>query len=316
MFRFCDVAVPVPLDTVFTYRLPDSACPTPGSRVLVPFGRQRLIGIVTELHDRVPRVTAKSILQFPDDPVMPALTPELLRLGKWISDYYLAPVGEVFRTMLPLNAEFRKSVMYRITDEGRFALHLAGSAGSSARSRKTPEDQYAEFRVLEYLSGRERAREETLKSTARTSRAVIEGMVRKKWISREDVSQSVKATRTQRFAVLKSPEGKLNANQRTIVETIAAGGGRLPVQDLAGLAIPKSTLGTLVRRGLIELVEESLEFAKPTLAARASWLQEDFTAAQLAALQRIHAAADARKFNGILMHGVTGSGKTAVYLGR
>ena len=133
MSQFCDVAVPVPLDTVFTYRLPESVSPALGSRVLVPFGRQRVIGIVTELHDRTPRVTAKNVLQFPDELSSPALTSDLLRLGKWISDYYLAPVGEVFRTMLPLNAEFRKSVVYRITDDGHLALHFAGSTGSSAR---------------------------------------------------------------------------------------------------------------------------------------------------------------------------------------
>jgi primosomal protein N' (replication factor Y) len=315
MSRFCDVAVPVPLATVFTYRLPDGVCPTPGSRVLVPFGQKRLIGIVTEVHDRAPRVTAKSVLQFPDEPATPALTPELLRLGKWISDYYLAPVGEVFRTMLPLNAEFRKSVMYRIADGGHLALHLAGSGGSSAKSKRTPEDQYAEFRVLEYLSGRDSAREEALKSAARTSRAVIDGLVRKKWISREDASQPVSATRTRKVAILKFVEGKLNANQKLIVETITGAGGRAPVDELAGLVVPKSTLGTLVRRGLIELVEEAVEFAKPTLTARVSWLQEDFTAAQQTALQRIQSAADARKFSGILLHGVTGSGKTAVYLG-
>jgi primosomal protein N' (replication factor Y) len=106
----------------------------------------------------------------------------------------------------------------------------------------------------------------------------------------------------------------LNANQKLIVETIAAAGGRVPVEEIAGLPVPKSTLGTLVRRGRIELVEEAIEFAKPTLAARASWLQEDFTAAQQSALQRIQNAAVERKFSGTLLHGVTGSGKTAVYL--
>ena len=86
----------------------------------------------------------------------------LLRLGKWIADYYLAPLGEVFRTMLPLGAEFKRAIGYRITDEGQLALHLAGMSGSSARSRKTPEDQLAEFRVLDYLAERETAREESL----------------------------------------------------------------------------------------------------------------------------------------------------------
>ena len=52
------------------------------------------------------------------------LDEQLLRLGRWIADYYLAPLGEVFRTMLPLNAEFKRSISYRITDEGQMALHL------------------------------------------------------------------------------------------------------------------------------------------------------------------------------------------------
>jgi primosomal protein N' (replication factor Y) len=314
MPQFCDVAVPVPLDTVFTYRLPDSVTPAAGSRVLVPFGRQRVIGIVTAVHDQAPKVNAKDVLDFPDPPDTPALTPELLQLGQWISDYYLAPLGEVFRTMLPLNAEFKKSVLYRITDNGHLGLHLAGTGGSSTRSRKSMEDQYAEFRVLEYLSGRDNAREETLRAATRTARDVIEGLVRKKWIAREDASQSVAAVRTRRVATLKSAEGKLNPNQQLLIETIAGAGGRVPVQDLAALSVPKTTLGTLAKRGLIEITEEPLEFERPSLAARALPSHEDFTPQQQQALKRIQAAADAQNFSGILLHGVTGSGKTAVYL--
>src|ERR1700747_1626401 len=116
MPEFCDVAVPVPLDMVFTYRVPGDAAPVVGGRVLVPFRRQRLTGIVVELHDRQPSVPTKSILTVLDPE--PVLDEQLLNLGRWISDYYLAPIGEVFRTMLPLNAEFKRSIGYRITDEG------------------------------------------------------------------------------------------------------------------------------------------------------------------------------------------------------
>ena len=314
MPQFCDVAVPVPLDTVFTYRLPESVAPAAGSRVLVPFGRQRLIGIVTSTHDQAPKVTAKNVLEFPDPQDTPALSPELLRLGQWISDYYLAPLGEVFRTMLPLNAEFKKSVLYRITDDGHLALHLAGAGGSSTRARRSMDDQYAEFRILEYLSGRDSAREETLRAATRSAREVIEGLVRKKWIAREDASQSVAAVRTRRVAVLRSAEGKLNANQQLLIETITGAGGRVPVQDLAALPVPKTTLGTLTKRGLIEIIEEPLDLERPSLAARALPSHEDFTPQQQEALKQIQIAAGAGKFSGILLHGVTGSGKTAVYL--
>src|ERR1700691_5818639 len=127
MPEFCDVAVPVPLDMVFTYRVPAEATPVVGGRVLVPFRQQRLTGIGVELHDRKPSVKIRAILSVLD--ATPVLDDQLLPLGRWIADYYLAPIGEVFRTMLPLTAEFKRSIAYRITDAGRMALHLAGMSG-------------------------------------------------------------------------------------------------------------------------------------------------------------------------------------------
>jgi primosomal protein N' (replication factor Y) len=149
---FCDVALAVPLDMVFTYAIPTGMEPVVGGRVLVPFRQQRMSGIVVELHDRPPQVKTsqitasqikiKKVIEALD--LSPVLDEHLLKLGKWIADYYLAPVGEVFRTMLPLSAEFKRSIAYRITDEGRMALHLAGMSGSPARSKRTPDEQLVE----------------------------------------------------------------------------------------------------------------------------------------------------------------------------
>jgi primosomal protein N' (replication factor Y) len=319
MPEFCDVALPVPLDMVFTYRVPAEVSPVVGGRVLVPFRQQRLTGVVVELHDRKPSVTTKTIQSVLD--VAPVLDEQLLRLGRWIADYYLAPIGEVFRTMLPLNAEFKRAVVYRITEEGQLALHLAGTLGSSARSRRTPDEQAAEFRVLDYLAGQEPApgetlqvREESLRSATRVSKLVLGGMVRKKWLVREDVSAVRDATRTIKIAYLKSAEGKLNDNQRRLIEMLAASGGQVPVQTLQALEVPRTTLSTLVKRGLVEMIEEPAAFAVSHGKPRSSPFAFDFNAAQQAALKRLRDAVEARKFSGILLHGVTGSGKTAVYL--
>ena len=113
---------------VFTYSIPPGMEPVVGGRVLVPFRQQRMSGIVVELHDRPLQVKTKKVIEALD--LAPVLDEHLLKLGKWIADYYLAPVGEVFRTMLPLSAEFKRSVAYRITDEGRAALtRVAASLG-------------------------------------------------------------------------------------------------------------------------------------------------------------------------------------------
>src|SRR5271165_4969923 len=156
MPTFCDVALALPLDMVFTYAIPPGMEPVVGGRVLVPFRQQRLSGVVVELHDRPPRVKTKKVIEALD--LSPVLDEQLLPLGKWIADYYLAPLGEVFRTMLPLAAEFKRAIAYRITDEGRMALHLAGMSGSPARSKRTPDEQLVEFRVLDYLAARDAAR--------------------------------------------------------------------------------------------------------------------------------------------------------------
>jgi len=319
MPEFCDVALPVPLDMAFTYRVPADATPVVGARVLVPFRQQRMTGVVVELHDRKPAVTIKSVLSVLD--VAPVFDDPLLRLGRWIADYYLAPLGEVFRTMLPLNAEFKRGTAYRITAEGQMALHLAGMSGSSARSQRTPEEQAAEFRVLDYLAAQEPApgetiqvREETLRSSTRVSKVVLTGMVRKKWLVREDVSAVRDATRTVKIALLKSADGKLNENQRKLIETLAASGGQVPLDTLQALEVPRTTLSTLVKRGLIEVIEEPAVFAISSSKPRPSRLELDFNLAQQAALNRLREAVEMRKFSGILLHGVTGSGKTAVYL--
>ena len=310
MPEFCDVALAVPLDMVFTYRVPDGMAPVVGGRVLLPFRQQRMSGIVVELHDRKPSVQTKNVISVLD--MEPVLDDSLLRLGKWISDYYLAPIGDIFRTMLPLSAEFKRTITYRITEEGQMALHLAGMSGSSARSRKTPEDQLAEFRVLDFLSERESVREQSLRGATRVSRALLSGMVRKKWIDREDISDAQDASRTVRVAQLKSADGKLNANQRLLIDTLAAAGGRVEVETLHALEVPRSTLGTLVKRGMVEIVEEAAGFTMSKSKPRPFDFQ--FNSAQQDALKRIGNAVEGHRFSGFLLHGVTGSGKTAVYL--
>ena len=312
MPEFCDVALPVPLDTAFTYHIPDGLEPVVGGRVLVPFRQQRMSAIVVDAHNRQPSVKTKDILNVLD--VAPVLDDSLMRLARWIADYYLAPLGEVFRTMLPLGAEFKRAIAYRITEEGRLALHQAGMSGSSARSRRTPEEQLTEFRVLDYLGARDTVREESLRAVARVSKTLLSGMGRKKWIVREDFSGVRDATRTVKVAILKSADCKLNENQSLLVDTLAAAGGRVTVEILHTLDVPRTTLGTLVKRGLVEIAEEPEQFSVSGLKARRSPFDFQFNSAQQGALKRIREAVDSRTFSGMLLHGVTGSGKTAVYL--
>src|SRR3954468_12153843 len=205
MPAFCDVALPVPLEMTFTYRVGDTV-PVIGGRVLVPFRTTRIAGIVTALHDNPPSMTAKSILTVMD--TVPVLDADLIKLGEWIAQYYIAPIGEVFRSMLPLMAEVKHTRLYSIADAGVTALHESATVGSSKRSKKSSEEQMIEYAVLDHLANAdEGVREGTLRSAAGANKALLTGMLRKKWIAREDASQVRDASRTIRVAVLRDAPG-------------------------------------------------------------------------------------------------------------
>lgn len=310
MAAFCDVAVPVPLDAHFTYRI-DALHPPPlGGRVIVPFRNEKLIGVVTRLHDEPPPVEAKTIERILDEEAI--VSPQLLELARWISQYYLAPLGEVLRTMLPLVAEVRKQVVYRIAEAGERVLQAGAEQGSSRRTRRTPEEQAAEYAVLNYLLGGDPAKRAMLMRATGASRELIDGMLRKKWISRETAAAPRDARRLERYAMLVDVERlpKLNDNQQTILATLAGAGGTLPVAVLRALPIPASTLGTLVRRELIRMEDRPLAFHLSGLRTQTFALNTQ----QQQALDSIAGQLGDGGFRANLLYGVTGSGKTAVYM--
>ena len=132
---FADVILPLPLDGIFTYSVPSSLEEQVqrGVRVLVPLGRNKTyVGIVSEKHHRAPEgYQTKDILQVLD--VTPILLDSQLRLWHWIADYYMSPIGEVYKAALPsgLKAEdgFRPKTETFITLTPQFrneqTLHVA-----------------------------------------------------------------------------------------------------------------------------------------------------------------------------------------------
>ncbi len=329
MALFCDVALPVPLDQAFTYAV-EGVVPVAGARVLVPFGGQRLMGVVLRVHDERPAddIELKLIQQVLDD--APLLPDELMRLAAWIAQYYVAPLGEVLRGMLPLGAEVKRHVVYRIAEAGRRVLYEGAAKGSSRRSRLTPEEQNREYAVLNYLEGGEPARATTLRSATQANKALLEGMIRKKWLTREAVAEERDARRLERIAVLVGREEgggkreetaglrlpKLNENQLLLMAELAAVGGRMRVSDAKRLGVPESTLGTLVRRGLVALEEAPESFHMGGVGGvEGKKLAHEHTLneAQTEALATIAAAMVKGGFQPHLLYGVTGSGKTAVY---
>jgi primosomal protein N' (replication factor Y) len=352
MPAFCDVALPVPLDQTFTYAV-NGVVPVVGSRVLVPFSGQRLMGVVTRVHDDpLPEgIETKPVQQVLDSTAL--LTDELMRLAAWIAQYYVAPLGEVLRGMLPLAAEVKRHFVYRIAEPGRKVLYQGAEKGSSRRSRLSPEDQNREYAVLNYLEDGAVAKAAALRSATQANKALLDGMVKKKWLVREAIAEERDARRLERIAVL-VPETrlpKLNANQTTLLAELAAVGGRMRVADIRQLDIPDSTLGTLIKRDLIMVEEVPEDFFRSAThpAGKKHTHEHPLNETQLEALSTIaislnqntsitlnepppmmchpeRSAAESKDlrlsfrpslnqcgFKAHLLYGVTGSGKTAVY---
>jgi primosomal protein N' (replication factor Y) len=197
MSVYCEVALPVPLDRVFTYAVRENQTPRRGARVIAPFRNEKLIGVVTALSTKAPAEFEVRFLEAVLDEE-PLLSDNLLSLGEWMAQYYLAPLGEVLRGMLPLMAEVRRTVYYRITDLGRDVLagsmdgdgprssrkSLAARGSTKRKGKLSAEEQDLEQRVLTRLAAGEPVKVSTLRTATAATLPVLAALVRKKWIAR------------------------------------------------------------------------------------------------------------------------------------
>ena len=330
MAAYCEVALPVPLDHTFTYGVRLGQRPQRGARVIAPFRNEKLIGVVTALEAKAPaEVEVRYIEAVLDEE--PLLSDHLLELAEWTAQYYLAPLGEVLRAMLPLAAEVRRTVYYRLTDLGRDVLADAmdgkggfgvshpsdknkgvARMGHPRRGKLSNEEQDMEHRVLQRLASGEPVKVSRLRTATAAPLPLLAAMVRKKWIARETAAAERDARRMERFAVV-VPEGrlpKLTQKQQAVLAELAACGGELPLAELRRRELPSSTLQTLVRRGLVRIEERPEAFRLGGLSPANGPFS--LNAAQSDALATLATALGA--FHPFLLYGVTGSGKTAVYL--
>ncbi|HZS51687.1 MAG TPA: primosomal protein N' [Bryobacterales bacterium] len=304
---YCDVSLPVPLDTPFTYLLPPAleASAQPGCRVIVPFGARKLTGVILECHDRQPTAEARAVLRLVDEE--PTLSRELLDLGRWIADYYRAPLGETLRVMLPPAIDVRRVRLVSLTPAGQEAARQYSMFAEA-------DDPVAE--ILRALERRPLA-ESYLKKKLPLAAGVIRGLERKGLIriDRQERLRDPLRAHNGRLIVESIPHRdfprKVSKIEKRLLDFLAAHPGPHEVEALeADVQGFEAAARRLAKAGILRLWKEPGEELAPAEPAP----KPELSAGQRAALEAVAGSIRANKFQTFLLHGVTGSGKTEVYL--
>lgn len=309
--RYCEVALPIPLRTTFTYEVPEALdeVVAPGARVVVPFRRRALVGMVVAQTAELPRrVKVRPISEVLDP--LPALPAKLVELGNWVADYYVAPVGEVFRAMLPPAVELRAERALWLTPVGRDYLAELSSHGNCSEAEVT------EHALLQLIEVEERPlRLERLQKLPGGEAAAARLLRRGKLELRERARH-------------RKPRMQTIVTWNTQGNAIASGVAEEPLRDLLTIERGPLPLPLLLRlsgakRAAVQrlLKQGKLIAWQEPAAAEEDLFEADFTPPanvlnpeQERVLGEIHGWLDAREFTVGLLHGVTGSGKTEVYL--
>jgi primosomal protein N' (replication factor Y) (superfamily II helicase) len=293
------------MDRLFTYELPLTLRhrAQAGARVLVPFGNRRLIGFILKLRHDAGATPTREVLRLLDE--SPVLDGEMLSLGQWIAEYYCAPLGEVLRGMLPLGGEMRKTLTYALTDAGR----------DVARQLSIHEDESATSRIIRLLDQKPRSLEYVSRKVDRAKPA-LQALSKRGWVSaveehsdRDPLRGSTDRLRVE-FRERPSEGLKLKKAERELLAFLELHPGAHELKDLTRVLKKASEAArALARRELVILTTE-MEISTDGYERPVPQLNPD----QQSAFDAVALALDARRFQPFLLHGVTGSGKTEVYM--
>lgn len=320
-----DIALPVPIDHTFTYLVPPDLEPLAkiGSRVLVPFGRKHLTGVIVARPSTTTVKGLKAIRDVLD--AQPAFSQDMLRLTKWIAEYYFAPWGDVLRAAIPqgLSQESRRVVRLIIPNASSVLESLKGSAPKQRA-------------ILQTLQERGSLTVAQLQKKTRTKsvHAALNELQQRGWIAvTEEIPRAkakpklenvVRLTATgNKFAdgiIQPASDGevRLSPKQLMFLHELASGSKQQddPVSVtslLKKVGLSLSSLRSVEKKGLVEITSREVV----RMSEYESWetpTSITLNEHQQLALGKISSAIVSGTYKTFLLHGVTGSGKTQVYI--
>jgi primosomal protein N' (replication factor Y) len=299
-----EVVVALPVPTRFTYQVPPTFWPeiAIGKRVLVPFGRRRVTGYILKTDCARPDATLKAIVAVMDD--QPLFPPQMLPFFEWIAEYYIHPLGEVMQTALPGGINVAEQTHYLLTESGRLAMANA-------------ELSSWEQAVFEKLA-RGPCRVAALRELAGTSfsPSALNAWERKGWIVREQALTGgrtrPKLTRYVRSVPHSDIQSGLSPVRQAILDSVRVAGA-LSIEELKSKIPTAAQVVRAMARDQQVLIEQREIYRDPLGAPILPDRPPELTAEQHAAIDTMGAALG-KGYRTFLLSGVTGSGKTEIYL--
>jgi len=226
----------------------------------------------------------------------PALTPEIIELCRWAAEYYIAPLGEMLRTALPANMSAR----------GRREVVLVAEDPSRTLDSDLPLINELRKRPLPLA---------TIFQEMRVPRSAIDRLRDAGIIAVRDRLQDAKGVRYDRFVVFETAPDLLKGKQLEAVELLQSRGGEMSVRALENAGIGASTLSTLARKEIVRIERRPRRHTLDAFLAGldpGSISEFRYSAEQRAAIDAVMTSLGT--FAPFLIEGVTGSGKTEVYI--
>lgn len=303
--RYADVAVPMAVHGTFTYAIPEALRDAVrlGSRVAVEIGRKLTTAFVVGFRDETDAPKIKEIRAVLDEDET-ALAPEMIQLCRWAAEYYIAPLGEMLRVALPANMGSR----------ARREATLAGDEEQVSEALASGRILAADLPLVEELRRRPLSLNAIFEEL-QLPRSAVERLRDAGIISVRDRLQDAKGVRYDRFVILETTGEGLTKKQRSAVELLEARGGELSVRALEHGGVSTAILSALVKKGVARIERRP---RRHTLDAFLAGLGDAATGELRYSEQQRQAidtlTASLGTFSPFLLEGVTGSGKTEVYI--
>jgi primosomal protein N' (replication factor Y) len=303
--EYAEIAVPVAMHQTLTYAIPEELRDSVrlGSRVEVPLGPKLTTGFVVALLDTAPEQKLKPIRAVLDDEE-PALIPEIITLCRWAAEYYLAPLGEMLKVALPANMASRGKREAVLTADDEMI--------EGARSERRILD--ADLLLLHELRKRPLP-VATIFAELNVTRAAVQRLRDAGIIAIHDRFKDAEGVRYDRFVVLETDPGGLTPKQQGAVELLQKRGGELSVRALEHGGISAAVLSALVKKSVIRIERRPRRHTLDAFLAGlegASAGEIRYSFEQRLAIKTVDATLGT--FAPFLLEGVTGSGKTEVYI--